>query len=158
MLIMEAVLVKSQYELDRDKPMPSKHHSIIQTDLIIAFAKKYDNLRILSELSMIINGKEKIPDLAIYNKSEFETKEEVKTKQIPLGVVEILSPFQNITELIEKSKLYFLAGVKTYWLIVPALKAAFVYHQPEKYTAFMEDEILKDETLDVEIELAKVFP
>ena len=68
----------------------------------------------MTEISIILNDAEKVPDLAIYDTKTFDTsEEEVKTTQIPLGVIEILSPSQSAHELLEKSKLYFKAGIKS---------------------------------------------
>lgn len=150
---------KEQYEIERGKPMPSKHHSFIQTVLASQFLFKYRNYLPMSELSIVINDKAKVPDIAIYKKEEFNlTNEEIKVQQIPLGVIEILSPTQNITELLEKSKEYFEAGVKSYWLIVPPLKNVFIFHKPNNYTAsFEKNDTLKDEVLDVEFSLSEIF-
>ena len=58
--------VSRNYELERDKPMPSKImpsfgnlHFMIRS----AYGKRY---RILPELSIVISSKEKVPDIAIY--------------------------------------------------------------------------------------------
>ena len=150
---------KEQYEVERNKPMPSKHHSLIQGNLNAMLYINCKDYRVLPELSVIINGNTKVPDIAIYRKEEFDlTHEEIKVKQVPLATIEILSPTQNITELLEKSKDYFDAGVKSYWLIVPPLKMAFVFHQTGSYTAsFEKNDILKDKILNVEFSLSEIF-
>jgi len=101
---------------------------------------------------------EALPDLAIYEKATFETEEEeIKTIQIPLAVVEILSPTQNINELVEKSKVYFENGVQSYWLVVPVLKSVFIYHEYGNFIDFQHQEILKDEILGIELDLKLIF-
>lgn len=156
---METLSVEEQYQLERGKPISSKHHSFIQTVLASQFLFKYKDYLPMSELSVIIKDKTKVPDIAIYRRNELDlTKEEIKTQQIPIGVIEILSPKQNITELLEKSKDYFDAGVKSYWLIVPPLKNIFVFHQAGNYTAsFEKNDILKDDVLNVEFSLSEIF-
>jgi hypothetical protein len=63
---MELVVEKSQYELERGKPIPSKNHSIIQKRITKFIEEKYPNkFEILPELSLDIRtaGREKVPDL-----------------------------------------------------------------------------------------------
>ena len=111
---MEAVIEKSQYEIERGKPMPSKNHAYIQSKIIKVIFKKYDDdFEVLSELSLNINGRDKIPDLAIYKEIDYTPGEdEIRVSQLPLAVVEILSPKQTITDLIIKSNDYFVSDIK----------------------------------------------
>ena len=156
---METLSVEERYELERGKSLPSKHHSFIQTVLASQFLFKYKEYLPMSELSVLIKDKTKVPDIAIYRRNEFDlAKEEIKTQQIPLGVIEILSPKHNITELLEKPKDYFEAGVKSYWLVVPPLKNIFIFHQVGHYTAsFEKNDTLKDDVLNVELSLSEIF-
>lgn len=155
---MEVLEIISDYEIERGKSMPSKKHSLIQTKIVIEFANSLPQYWALSEISLELNGKEKVPDLAIYEKATFEIEEEeIRTVQIPLGVIEILSPTQNINELVEKSKIYFENGVKSYWLVVPILKSVFVYYEYGYFIDFQHQEILEDEVLGIELDLGKVF-
>lgn len=155
---MEVLEVISDYEIERGKPMPSRKHSVIQTKFIIEFANSPFKYWALSELSLDLGGKEKIPDLSIYERATFnEDIEEIRTKEVPSGVIEILSPTQNINELVEKSKIYFDNGVKSYWLVVPVLKSVFVYYEYGTFVDFQHNEVLKDEVLGIELDLGKVF-
>lgn len=155
---MEDVLIKSEYEIKRGKPIPSKNHAFIQTRLIVLFALKNLPYQILSELSLKIGATIKVPDLAIFENIEFTPgADEVQVTQVPLGVVEILSPKQNLTDLIVKAHAYFDHGVKSYWLVLPDLKSIYVFHKPNDSQVFSKKDILKDEELGIEIELAKVF-
>ena len=102
---MDVLEIISDYEIERGKPVPSKKNSLIQTKIIIAIAQLYPKYWALSEISVSLSGSEKVPDLAIYEKANFETEEEeIRTTQIPLTVIEILSPTQNINELVESQK------------------------------------------------------
>jgi Uma2 family endonuclease len=155
---MEVLEVISDYEIERGKPMPSKQHALVQTRISGEFYANIPKYLALSEISLDLKGKEKVPDLAIYEKATFETEgEEIRTIQIPLAVVEILSPTQNINELVEKSKIYFENGIKSYWLVVPVLKSVFIYHEYGNFIDFQHQEILKDEVLGVELDLKMVF-
>lgn len=156
---MDAVAVKSDYELERDKPMPSKNHAIVQTNLVILLGTKYQGkYRALSELSIVVSSKEKVPDIAIYSTLEFTPGEdETRLENAPLGVIEILSPSQSLTELITKSAAYFEAGVLSYWLVLPDLRSIYVFSAPGEYQVFTREDKLEDPRLEVELELGEVF-
>jgi Uma2 family endonuclease len=55
---------------------------------------------------------------------------------MPLGVVEIMSPTQTITELIVKSHAFFDAGVQSYWLVIPSLKTIYVFSDKGEYEVY----------------------
>lgn len=159
---MEVVIDRSQYEIERGKPMPSKNHGFLQFKIGNLIDRKYiDQFQFLSELSLIINDvNEKIPDLAIYRTEDFDwdfDNDETKVQQMPLCVVEITSPSQAITELIIKSRTYFDAGVKSYWLVIPDLKSVYVFSDKGEYEVFAKKDILKDTVLDIELDLGQLF-
>lgn len=157
--IMETTFIQSTYETERGKPMPSKNHAIVQqrltVQLVNQFGKKYE---FLPEISLGATEKERVPDLAIYPILEFTPGEdEVRMEEVPLGVIEILSPTQSLAELISKSGDYFAAGVKSYWLVIPDLRTIYVFSAPGEYEVFTKKEMLKDDQLDIEISLADIF-
>lgn len=160
---MDVVVEKSQYEIERGKPMPSKNHSFIQKRVVKLVDRKYpDKYEILPELSLDlkIEGREKVPDLAIfkYDDISFDAdKDEIRVEQIPLGVIEIMSPSQNLTELLIKSHTYFEAGIKSYWLIIPPLRTVYVFSDKSEYEVFLKNDLLKDEQLNIELDLGKLF-
>jgi Uma2 family endonuclease len=155
---MDVLTVTSDYEIERRKPIPSKHHAIIQALIGGLLFSKYPNYWALPELSILFNGEAKVPDLSIYDKADFEREtEEIKTNQIPLGAIEILSPTQNINELIDKSAIYFQNGVKSYWLVVPVLKTIFVFSSLDDYAAYLKDDVLIDDVLGIELDLKLIF-
>lgn len=156
---MDAAAVRSEYELERDKPMPSKNHSIVQTNLVILFGTKYQGkYRALSEVSIVVSTREKVPDVAIYSNMEFTPGEdETRLETPPLGVIEILSPSQSLTELITKSAAYFEAGVLSYWLVLPDLRSIYVFSAPGEYQLFAKEDKLEDPRLEVELELKEIF-
>lgn len=158
---METVAVLPEeltYEQERGKPMPSKNHAIIQTRLVAYFDRAYgDRLDALSELSLQLPDQKVVPDLAIYPKVAFDPlNDETSMTQVPLGVVEIISPSQGQEELIEKARRYFEAGVQSYWLVNPAFKIIHVTHDARSFRTVTEG-LLRDEVLGVEVELGVVF-
>ena len=156
---MDTAAVKSEYELERDKPMPSKNHAIVQTNLVILLGTKYQGkYRALSEVSIVVSTKEKVPDLAIYSSMEFTPGEdETRLETAPLGVIEILPPSQSLTELITKSAAYFEGGVLSYWLLLPDLRSIYVFSAPGEYESFNKEDKLEDPRLEIELELKDIF-
>ena len=77
--------------------------------------------------------------------------------ETPLCVIEILSPKQDLTELIQKSSEYFKKGVKSYWLVLPSLQSIYVFSAPGEYENFNRKDILKDEQMDIELNLKDIF-
>ncbi len=156
---MEALQVQSEYEIERGKPIPSRNHAYIQSKIIKLLDRKYaDKYKGISELSLLVEGKERVPDILIYKNFEFRPgNDEVKVSEMPLAVVEILSPKQNLGDLIAKSYLYFEAGVKSYWLVLPDLTTIYIFSAPNEYEAFVKKGILKDTQLDIELNLEDIF-
>ncbi len=156
-MFTEEIASLSEYETEREKPMPSKHHAFIQGNLIFYLRLKYGELfSILPEISLKLPSRDRVPDLAIYSSLEYG-EEEVKMTQIPLCLVEILSPTQNHIDLILKRREYFDAGVKSYWLVFPDPKSVYVYSNPDEFEVFSYREVLKDPLLGIEFSLSEIF-
>jgi len=127
------------YEIERGKPMPSFNHSYVQNNLIIeiniSFRKKFTTM---PELTLAIPEKPNcVPDISIFPKmiANF-LHDKITFSEMPITVIEIVSPTQSIDEILLKFERYFFAGVKSCWLVQPSLKAINVYSQIGKYTYF----------------------
>ena len=155
---MQTVITSSPYEVERGKPIPSKNHSFVQTRLIVVFATQFEQFQILSEISLKLGDIESVPDLAIFENIEFTPGEdEIRVEQKPLAVIEILSPKQNLGDLLAKAHVYFENNIGSYWLVLPDLKSIYVFKSPQDYVVFLKKELLKDEVLGIELDLGKVF-
>ena len=156
---MDTILAQSEYEIERGKPMPSKNHAIVQRNLVFNLQLKYgDRYGVLPEINLDLPTRERVPDLAIYRSVEFTPgADEVRMTEVPLGVIEILSPQQSINDLMVKRGEYFAAGVQSYWLVLPDLLSVYVFYSPEEYEVFTRQEVLKDKKLEIELELGEVF-
>lgn len=158
---MNIVVEKSQYEIERGKPIPSKNHSFIQKRIGQFIDRNYlDKFEILPELSLEVNGKERVPDLAIFNYEDIDFTpgdDEIRVSNLPIGVVEILSPTQNLTELIVKSNTYFDAGILSYWLVLPDLKSIYVFSEKGEYESFTKNDMLIDTILNIQVGLEPIF-
>ncbi|MFN0034150.1 MAG: Uma2 family endonuclease [Saprospiraceae bacterium] len=153
----EEIATLTEYEIEREKPMPSKHHSIVQGNLSFFIRLKYGELfRLLPEISLDLPDRDRVPDLAIYPPMEYG-EEEIKMTEIPLCLIEILSPTQNLIDLLIKRRQYFDAGVQSYWLVFPEPKSVYVYSNPDEFEVFSYREVLKDPTLGIELPLSEIF-
>lgn len=149
---------KSIYELERNKPIPSKNHGKIQTRLIIALSKQINQDSILSEVSLELCEWLFTPDISIYPATPLDvTKDEIRMENPPIGVIEILSPTQTLNDLTDKSYSYFAKGVKSCWLVLPTLKTIYVFSGATQFEAFVQDELVKDKVLNIELPLSEVF-
>ncbi len=150
----------STYEIERDKPMPSRNHGKLQMRIGFEMMAKYRNrFDIVSEPTLQMLERPRVPDLAFFKVQESDWfDDETKITEVPLGVIEILSPSQSEQELISKFPLYFNLGVKTVWLVVPVFQTIYVFDSPRSYQTFtIANPILKDIMLDVELDLNKIF-
>lgn len=143
----------------RTKAMGSKNHSVLQFNIILALGSKYRGIyKIIPELSIIINDKEKIPDLSFYkNIKSTPGNDTLKMTQLPLGVVEILSPTQSLNELVVKAKDYFEAGIGSYWLVAPEVETIYVYSAINEKGVYSKRDTLIDQQLNIELDLSTVF-
>lgn len=154
-----ATIATSDYELERGKPMPDKNHAIIQGRLTSALDRMYGNrYSILPEINLDLPIRSRVPDLAIYPPIAFDPdNNEVRMTEPPLCAVEILSELQSPYELMKKRSEYFLAGVKSYWMVLPGLRTVYVFRSPEDYDIFSHRDRLVDQVLDIELDLGEIF-
>ncbi|MBK8966638.1 MAG: Uma2 family endonuclease [Saprospiraceae bacterium] len=156
---MDSTFAPSSYEIERGKPLPSKNHAIIQANLLLAIQPKYaSKFRMLPEINLDLPEHDRVPDLAIYASVEFTPgADEVRMTEVPLSVIEILSPQQSMTDLMVKRGEYFKAGVQSYWLVLPDLLSIYVFYSPEEYDVYTRQDLLKDKTLEIEVPLGEIF-
>lgn len=147
----------SQYERERGKPMPSKNHSIVQAALIVALHRYSDRYTVLPELSLDLNGRQFVPDVAIYPRLPVDwLHDEIRVTEPPLLVVEILSPQQATHDLVEKFEAYLAAGVGACWLVQPVLRTLVVFlpgTPPQVYT----QGAVADAGTEIEVRVEELF-
>jgi Uma2 family endonuclease len=135
---------------------PSSQHGYVCGNLI-ALLKPLKQFTIFSELTIQIE-KDYIPDICIYprRKIDFAAGDIIRMTEMPLAVVEVLSPKQTITELMEKFEVYFPAGVKSCWLVIPPAQTVTVYTAPGQGHIFHAGNVV-DTVLKIEIPIEEVF-
>jgi Uma2 family endonuclease len=147
------------YETERQKPMPSLNHSLVQARLIARLFLKYESrYDIASELSLDLSDWPSVPDLSICSKKPLDLNNDViRVTEPPLGVVEIISPSQSLDTLVHKATDYFAHGVQSCWLVLLPLANIYVFTGPGRYEIFRDQEILKDAALGIELPLEDIF-
>ncbi len=149
------------YTIQRDKPMPSRNHGIIQARLSGVLFKYYDSeFNLMSEVELAPPGiKPSVPDICIFPKVPIDLMEdEIRVTEPPLTTIEILSPTQGVEELKNKFyQIYFPAGVKSAWLVVPTLRSVHIFTPDRKFVTFTSG-TLHDPATGISLELDEFFP
>ncbi len=147
----------SDYETERNKPMPNRIHGAIQRKIGVLL-DKYDDRYLISSEVTLDTTPASTPDLLIFPKKKLRWKDmEAKEKEMPITTIEILSPSQTIDELIEKAfDVYFPAGVQSAWIIVPPLKTVSVLTPDERHQVFSQGEVI-DPITGIQIPVELVF-
>lgn len=100
---------------------------------------------------------ELIPDISLYPKRTLSRPTDIqRMTEMPLLVIEILSPRQGFDEILEKFKAYFALGIRSCWLVTPAINAIAVYSSPTEWKTYTEGEVV-DEIVDIRLSLAGIF-
>ena len=151
--------VETNYQTERNKPMPSRNHAAIQLNigflLKSIYRKKY---RAFSELTLNLSDWISVPDISIFPYSKYDaSNDQIKVTESPLCVMEILSPTQTQSELISKTRQYFENGVKSVWVVFPELENVYVFSSSTDYEIFRKGQILKDLTMEIEMNVDEIF-
>ncbi len=152
---MQATQTLSEYEAERGKPMPSRNHSLAQTNLIVALVRGGEH-SILSELTLDL-PMELTPDISIYPKLPVDWRhDEIRMSEVPTTVIEILSPTQGMDELSKKADAYFEAGVQSCWIVAPMLQVISIL-QPDGQTQTFSSGEVRDPTAGITVTVEEVF-
>ncbi|GAB2630807.1 hypothetical protein GCM10027035_26840 [Emticicia sediminis] len=154
----EQIDAEAEYLLERGKPMPSKNHSKLESRLARLLGNDYEEkYDIFVELSLELNTGRVTPDLCFFKPEVSDwLEDEIRVKNAPLGVIEIVSPKQSTQDLVDKLDLYFGAGVLSCWIVIPTFKMINIFHAKHDYKTFMSGELL-DEKLGIRLNLEEVF-
>lgn len=157
---MEAVLEIEEFQTEdiMRQPLLSVNHSrTIQR--ISTYLERYDETYdILPELEMRLNEKPVKPDVSVYpNLSEDWDTDIIFITEPPIIAIEVLSPKQAMSELTDKTNnIYFPAGVKSVWIVVPLLQTVTIRTPDGKKVTFSEG-IMKDPVIGIEIPFDQIF-
>jgi Uma2 family endonuclease len=152
---MQDILEIEEFETE---DVMSVNHSKIIHRLSVALDKYNHEYEILPELELQLSMVKCKPDICIYEHFPDDWENDILFySKPPITAIEIQSPKQATTDLIDKMNLiYFPAGVKSVWLIIPVLQIVIIRtHDDKKYT-FTEGNI-KDPITSIEVPFSKIF-
>jgi Uma2 family endonuclease len=153
-----ATSYESAYETERGKPMPSQNHSKLElrigSQFDATYGSKYD---FHTELALNLSTGKATPDICMYPLRTSNWLHDEKTvSEPPLLALEILSPTQGMEDITDKIDLYFNAGVKTYWVVIPTFKIINIITPDRQFQTFTSG-IAKDPVLGIELDMERVF-
>ena len=144
------------YEEERGKPLPSRNHSVVQTNLGCEF-KRSAQFRILSELDLDLRGHHLTPDLCVYPAGPIDFSRDIlRRTDPPLLVAEILTLGQLIEDGMDKISRYLESGVKSCWMVIPPTQSITVFSPDGAQKTFTEGTVT-DPAIGLSAELAAVF-
>jgi Uma2 family endonuclease len=147
----------SDYERERGKPMPSKLHSVVQTNLTVLLAAHRPQYTVFSELTLRLDEMDVTPDLCVYENMTVDfTHDEVRVTDPPVLAIEIASPTQGIQNLVQKARDLLANGVQSCWLVQPQLKTITVFTGEMESTTY-SDGTVTDPVTDISVTLDDVF-
>ncbi len=161
-------LISQEYE---EQNMGSWNHSITQSR-VASLLSNDERFVVPVELSLDVSQidlsqfgvkakEELIPDVCLYPKEGHRPKrgdDILKMPEMPLLIIEVLSPKQIIDDILAKFKAYFALGVKSCWLIVPVNESITVYSAPNHFRTFGTDaEEVVDDIMDIHLPIQKLF-
>lgn len=152
----------SDYETERDKPMPNMTHGAIQANLIFELKTLLGmRFRFASEVTLNTKPSASTPDILLSPPEKLDFLHAPSKRTAPVeAVIEILSNSQSISLAVEKAIAYFEFGVKSCWIVLPPIKAILVFNtpgHPDIYRFFNENAEIVDEALDIRLPIEKVF-
>ena len=154
---METEQTLSDYERERGKPMPSKLHSVVQTNLLIHFASYRPRIQALSELTLRLDGHDLTPDVSVFADLEIDfTRDETQVTEPPLLAIEISSPTQGIQDLVDKARFLMEHGVESCWIVQPPLRTITVLTPDMESTTYSSGTVT-DPATDVELDVEDIF-
>ena len=148
------------YEIETGKPMPSFNHSYIQNNLIIEINIRFrKNFTTMPELTLAMLEKPNcVPDISIFPKMTANfLHDKIAFAEMPITIIEIVSPTQSNDEILAKFERYFFAGVLSCWLVMPSLQSIYVYSSIGIFKAYNHEMKLIDNATGIELELSEIF-
>lgn len=152
-------------ETEEVEEMGSHNHSAIQANLTYLL-KRTGRYSVYTELSLdttpldpkLFKVKDEIkPDVCVYPKRGLIRPFDIlKMSEMPLLVVEVLSPKQSAYEILEKFAAYFALGVKSCWLVDPLTAIVAVYSTLETHQIFAAGEVV-DEAIELDLPFDEIF-
>lgn len=154
---METPIVDLIEEFHSEDIMSVNHSKLIGR-LCVALDRYEAQYDVLPELELELPTGKCKPDVAIYARIGNDWFNDIiYYTQPPLIAVEVLSPKQGLSDLTDKAfKIYFPAGVKAVWLIVPMLHLAQIL-LPNGTQLTFTNGMMNDPILELEVDIDRLL-
>ena len=162
---MDKIVITSEDEMEEFDDMGSHNHAMVQANLAHLF-KSIGVYTVFIELSLDVSQldheryqvrDELVPDVALYPKRPLSIPHDIlRMTEMPLLVVEILSPRQGTASILAKFDAYFALGIPSCWLVDPLTQTVHVYHSSTDRTTFATGDVV-DASLDIRLPSADIF-
>ena len=147
----------------------SYNHSYFQIDLALRLLQSGE-FTVLPELSLdtenLKDGTlrsafklELKPDLSVYPLRPKPNPHDdiLRMTEMPLLIVEVLSPMQSFHKLSRKVKAYFVLGVKSCWIVSPQQQAVTVYQKADQSITYGTNQTVVDDVIGIKIPISDIF-
>jgi len=145
--------------------MGSYNHSLVQAN-IAYFLKKYSAHSAFIELSLDASSLDKatfpnvkdelIPDVCTYPRRSVVDMDILLMNEMPILVVEVVSPRQGVLSIVQKIQAYFALGVQSCWLVEPITAVVRVYHANLPPRTFSAGDLI-DTIVDIKAPVTEIF-
>ena len=114
-----------------EKPLPKKLHAMVQRFLLLWFTKLLQDPNLsdlydcLAELNVICSAERIVPDVTLFKRKAHFIDGDLA--EPPLLAVEISSPGQSFSSLLEKCEILANQGTPTCWIILPEKRQAWIF-------------------------------
>ncbi|ETW95620.1 MAG: hypothetical protein ETSY1_29865 [Candidatus Entotheonella factor] len=155
----------SEDEEEESDDKGSHNHSMVQANLAYLL-KAMGGYTVFIELSLDVSHLDReryqvrdelVPDLALYPKRPLSLPHDIlRMTEMPILVIEILSPRQGTASILGKFEAYFALGIPSCWLVDPLTQTVHVYRSPTDRTTFSTGDVA-DTSLHSHTPIAEIF-
>ncbi|MEZ4726082.1 MAG: Uma2 family endonuclease [Caldilineaceae bacterium] len=156
------MLLNEEQEID---DMGSFNHSLVQGNLAYSI-RSHSGFSAFIELSLDASSLDKalfptikdelIPDVCAYPKTPIIDLDILQMREMPLLVIEVISPRQGGHSIVQKFQAYFALGIHSCWLVDPTTAVVRVYSPNKPPITFASGDVI-DDVVNLRIPLAEIF-
>ncbi|MCB0063609.1 MAG: Uma2 family endonuclease [Caldilineaceae bacterium] len=99
---------------------------------------------------------ELIPDICAYPRRSGMDNDILRMSEMPILVIEVVSPRQGVLTIVEKLQAYFALGVQSCWLVEPITGVVRIYHPNTDPKTFSAGELI-DEVVGIHFPVTEIF-
>ncbi|MBE9029092.1 Uma2 family endonuclease [filamentous cyanobacterium LEGE 11480] len=146
----------------QQKPMPKTRHSMLQKRLLTAVDAATEDYTALPELRCTFGGRSTVPDVAVVVWERIPVNDlgepEDHFTLAPDWTIEILSPDQKATRVIDNILHCLKHGCRLGWMLDPDDYAVFVFQSQRETEVFRGDRLLPMlEGIDLSLTAEQIF-